>query len=489
MATSTTLYGPDGKPVRSSRLSREQAVGSVTSVRSPYEPIVAAGMTPKKLQALLSRAKDGDHHDYLVLASEMEQRDGHYFSQLRNRRLALVQLQRTVEAASEAGEDVRVADAVKEWLFSPALGSALDNILDATGKGFSVTEIVWKRAEEMWQPVAFKYRPQRWFFFERERAEELRLHDGSDVGEALDPFKYVCHVPHVFAGLPIAGGMARIVAALHVFKGYAVKDWMAFAEVFGMPIRIGRYAQGADDAAKEELRRAVTDIGSDAAAVIPNTMEIIFERASMSGNAGSDEFFMTLADWLNGEVSKAVLGQTMTTENGSSLAQAQVHDRVRTEIRNADAWQLANTLQRDIVVPFVDLNFGARPKDSDYPHVNFETEEPEDLESFAKAITPFIDRGLRVSEAAVMDKFGLTEPRPDERLLTAAGPAPSPDDDGEDEDGDGKTGAERDEDGEASRAELRATISTIVRRANSATNMRQFRRELDELVRLRGRSL
>nr|WP_284521082.1 DUF935 family protein [Shigella boydii] len=44
------------------------------------------------------------------------------------------------------------------------------------------------------------------------------------------------------------------------------------------------------------------------------------------------------------QISKAVLGQTMTTDNGSSRSQADVHNQVRMDIVRWDARQLANTL-------------------------------------------------------------------------------------------------------------------------------------------------
>lgn len=472
-----------GKPVSPSRLNREQAGGSVTSVRSPYEPMVAPGLTPKRLQSLLARAKEGDHADYLSLASEMEQRDGHYFSQLQTRRLAVEELERTVEASSDDPNDVKVADAVESWLFSPSFGMALAHVLDATAKGFSVTEIVWARGEEIWRPVAFKHRPQRWFSFERERVEELRLNNGTPEGEKLEPYKHILHVPNVLPGVLLGGGLARIVAAMHVFKGYAVKDWMAFAEVFGMPVRIGFYNQGASEQDKDDLREAVTNIGSDAAAVIPDTMRIEFERAAMSGSAGGDEFFKTLAEWLDSQTSKVVLGQTMTSDNGSSLAQAQIHNEVRKDIRNSDAWQLANTIQRDLVVPFVDLNFGKRLNDGDYPLANFDVSEPEDLESLAKSLVAFIDRGLPVSQAQILEKFGLSEPTAGEPLL---GPAAKPgfgSDDDEDEDDD--SGSDDDaEDKQATAAELRMMLARIGAEAERSTNMRQFRRQIRDLLRV-----
>lgn len=412
-----TIYGPDGKPASLRSLTSEQAHGHVGHVRQPFDPEVTMGLTPQRLQQILLQARQGDHEDYLSMAHEMEHRDSHYYSCLQTRKLAVFALPFNIEAADESDEEEALAEELRELVNGFRFRLAVLDILDGLGKGFSVVEVVWDTSENQWWPDEFKWRNQRWFRFDDyATAERLLLQDGSAEGEELLPFKFICHKPKIVSGLSLAGGLARTIAALHLFKGYAMKDWMAFAEVFGMPIRIGTYDEGATDKQKAELRRAVRDIGSDAAAIIPHTMSIIFERAAMSGNAGSDEFFMTLANWLNKEESKAVLGQTMTSEDGSSLAQAQVHNEVRIDIRNADAWQLTNTVNRDLIRPYVDINRGPRERNR-YPRFVIDTREPEDLVALAKALIPFINVGLPVEKKTVLDKFNLPEPEEGADLL------------------------------------------------------------------------
>lgn len=432
-------------------------------MRNPFDPEVALGLTPAKLVRLLHNAKGGDHFDYLSLAREMEQRDTHYFSALQTRKLAVMELERQVDASSEDAGDEAIADEVRSFIKTEAFSEALVHFLDAIGKGYSVTEIMWEQSATRWIPKSYKWRNQRWFQFDNDTAEELRLYDGTFNGQELDPFKYVIHAPHVVSGLSLAGGLARIVAVMHLFKGYILKDWMAFGEVFGMPIRVGKYEQGASTKDKEDLKRAVRDIGHDAAAIIPKSMEIIFERANASGNAGSDQFFLATHNAFNKEISKAVLGQTMTSEDGSSLAQAKVHENVRFDIRNADARQLSNTINRDLVRPFIDLNFGARDRDDDYPKFAFDIEEPADLMLLSQSLPPFIQLGLPVPEAWIREKFGIPEAQDGEALMTPSAPiAP-----GEDDDEDKKAKAE--------------LLSWIQDTANETTNMRVFRKKLAEM--------
>jgi phage gp29-like protein len=220
------------------------------------------------------------------------------------------------------------------------------------------------------------------------------------------------HRPRLKSGLTLRGGLARSVAALHLYKSFALKDWIVFAEVFGLPIRLGRYDTGAHKEADiATLRTAVANIGTDAAAVIPRTMEMEFIEASRNDGEG---LFSVLADWLDRQTSKVILGQTMTTDDGSSRAQAVVHDAVRSDILAADAKALSATINRDLVRPWVDLNYGPQQL---YPTATLAIEEQEDLETLSKALPPFIDRGLAVEAAAIRDKFGLQEPAKDAETL------------------------------------------------------------------------
>lgn len=413
---------PVGEP---QNLSKEITGAKRGSVRPPFDPLVASGLTPRSLACMLSDASQGDHEKYLLLAREMEQRDGHYYSALQTRKMAVAQLPRRIEAPAE-GADEKLVDLLTGIINGRGFSNVLINILDGIGKGYSVQEIIWDTANangRLWMPVAIKYRRPQWFRFSQEDGETivLRAEDGSET--PLVPFKFIVHVPQVLSGIPAAGGLARQVAAYHLFKSYVLRDWMGFAEVFGQPLRIGKFPKGADPADVDTLRQALMDLGADTCAVMPAGMEITFERAANSGFASGDDFYLKFSEWLNKEISKIVLGQTMTSEDGSSLAQAKVHDDVRKDIRNADALQLADTINRDLIQPFIDLNFGPRKSEHDYPKFCIDVEDPEDLTALATSLGPFIDRGLPVEAAQILDRFNIAEPEDGAVLLASIAPS------------------------------------------------------------------
>lgn len=396
-----------GQHIEYDQLTEEVAAPRVTGVRQVWHPSVAGGLTPGRLAALLQAAAEGDARDYLTLAEEMEERDLHYASVLGTRKLALAGLNIRVEAVSDEAEDVRRADVLREVVESPEFGEMQMDLTDALGKGYSVAEIIWDRSGKEWVPERFQWRDPRFFMFDRETGQELRLLDESDVvnGLALAPYKFIVHRPRLRAGLPIRGGLARLAAVGYMCKAWTWKDWMGFADIYGIPMRVGRYGPNASKEDIGILMSAVANLGSDAAAVIPESMRIDFTSAA--NVAGAGEFFKGLAEWWDKQMSKAIVGQTMSTDDGSSMAQAKVHNEVRLDLLEADAKAESNTLNRMFVRPFCDLNFAPGRR---YPRLLIDVPKPEDLKLLTDALSTLVPLGLRVEQSVVRDKFGIPEP-------------------------------------------------------------------------------
>lgn len=423
----TRILGPDGKPLELEALQEPIARPTLTGIRTVWgHPPIAPGLTPQRLAQVLLDANEGWPRDYLTLAEEMEERDWHYAGVLGTRKRAVSGLAPTVEAASDAGADVKLADAIRELIRQAAFGDMVDDALDAIGKGYSAIEIVWDRSGKTWTPT-YHWRDPRFFRFDYvTQSELLLLSDDNIMGSALPPFKFIQHRPRLKSGVPVRGGLARLVSAAYMCKSYTLTDWLAFAEVFGMPLRIGRYDAGATPSDINTLITAVANIGTDAAAIIPKSMDIQFAELPKTSDGGA-AVYQNLADWLDRQVSKAILGQTMTTDaqsTGLNSNSAQVHNEVRTDILAADAKQLANTLNRDLVRPYIDLNFGPQTV---YPRIKLAVVEPDDLQTLATALSLLVPVGLEVEQSEVRGKFGFSEPPPGAKLLrVATAPMPPP---------------------------------------------------------------
>ncbi|MBN3968537.1 DUF935 domain-containing protein [Pseudomonas gregormendelii] len=420
--TQSRIVDQHGRPVQLDQLTEELAAPRLTGVRQVWHSSVASGLTPQRLSNILQAAAEGNAHDYLTLAEEMEERDLHYASVLGTRKLAVAGLNIRVEAASDEAEDVRRADAVREVVESAEFGELQSETVDALGKGFSVSEIIWDRSGKTWMPDRFETRDQRFFQFDRETGRELRLLDEADMvnGVALAPYKFIVHLPRIRSGLPIRGGLARLAAVAYMCKAWTWKDWMGFADIYGIPMRIGRYGPNASKDDIGILLSAVANLGSDAAAVIPDSMRIDFQNAA--NVAGAGDFFKGLAEWWDKQVSKAVVGQTMSADDGASLAQAKVHNEVRLDLLEADAKALSNTLNRQFVRPFCDLNFAPGRR---YPKLIVDVPQPENIELLIKALKDLVPLGLEVEQSVILDKLNLPSPAEGAKVLgkPAATPA------------------------------------------------------------------
>ncbi len=447
-----TLYDAYGREVDTGMLSQEQAAPTMAGVRNIYSVMhPSAGLTPHRLSQILQAAEIGDPYLYLELAEEMEEKDLHYLAVLGTRKNAVSQLDLVVRAASAGAEDQRAAALVREMIVNgpTQLDAVLFDILDAVGKGFSATEIMWDRSGREWLPVELKWRDPRWFAFDWISGEQVLVrtlkgemeaaparvergprHFGADAGlvpswtkagiglqpmtAPLAPFKFIVHFAKAKTGLPIRGGLARAAGWSYLFKNYVLKDWVTFTEVFGQPLRVGKYHPGASEQDKQALLQAVSNIGTDAAAIIPESMLIEFTEAHQTASA---ELYQRFCEYLDAQVSKAVLGQTLTTEmprSGGSRAAAQVHESVRRDILNADARRLAATLRRDLIRPVVDLNMGPQ---AHYPTIELGLPDDSDVKVFAEIVAMLADRGLRVSQKTVLDRLGIAQAEGSEAVL------------------------------------------------------------------------
>ena len=206
-----------------------------------------------------------------------------------------------------------------------------------------------------------------------------------------------------------------MVASAFMAKSYTLTDWLAFAEVFGMPLRLGKYHQAATQEDIDTLVRAVSGLGSDGAAVVPEGMTIEFQEGNRSGG---DQLFQVLAEYLDKQVSKAVLGQTASSEGTpGKLGNEQLQTDVFEGIIRADAQSLANTINRDLIKPFIDVNFGQQEH---YPRFQLPLHDHDDLSLLMEALEKLVPLGLQVEASWVRDKFGIPDPDQNAVLLGAS---------------------------------------------------------------------
>lgn len=403
---------------------------AVTAIRDRWSNYPSSGLTPQKLATIFKEADSGDIVRQAELFEEMEEKDTHLFSELQTRKNAVHGLDYDILPWSESAEDKKIRDFVADSLFSlDSFEDALLDLLDAIGKGYSLCEILWSAdgARAVISRLEWIH-AKKAVFYERGLANMYAksfevpriLTEAQPIeGEQMPSFKLVYHRYKARSGYDPRAGILRVCAWMYLFKNYAVKDWVAFAEIFGMPLRVGKYDAGASREDKDALALAIQSLGSDAAGIISKNTEIEFIEALKS--TGTNSIHEALANFCDKQMSKAILGQTATTEGTpGKLGNEDAQDRVRHDLIKSDSEGLANTLRRQIIRPLVGYNFGW---DKPLPWFKFLYERGEDLVNLSTVYKNLREIGQPMSQEHVSDRFKVPLPQAGETALAA--PAPS----------------------------------------------------------------
>lgn len=415
-----------GRPVET-RKKPESKPLAAAPVMDSWRNYVSAGLTPQRLSALLREADSGNVTRQAELFDQMEEKDAHLLGEAEKRRNAILDVEFQITPASEDARDVKVAEFVQEYFDNLSdWDDTIVSLQDAVGKGFSALEINWDVSTGQAMPTDLIFIEQKRFNFADTngylRKYPLLMSDTNMMGEEIPAWKLLFHRYGGKSGHAARSGLYRVCAWMYLFRNYAVKDWMAFLEVFGMPLRLGKYDAGASQEDKEALIAAIQSLGSDAAGIISKNTEIEFIEALKSGAKG-DNPFLAMAEFCGKEISKALLGQTLSADVGDtgSYAASQTHNEVRLDLAKADTRSVAATVRYQLIRPIVGFNFGW---DTPVPGYKAIWTEREDLESLSTVYTNVIGFGQPVSAEHVSERFGIPLPEKGQALLEPRSQAP-----------------------------------------------------------------
>ena len=411
------ILDPYGKPIRRAPTKRQVRARVVDSGASRNLWRTSTGpLTPASLSRMLRDHADGNMERFLTFAEEAEERNEHYGAVLGVRKRAVEGAQYSVRPGGDSAADKEVAAFAASLVDSPAFIDIVEDMLDAFGKGFSVSEIIWHVTAERWRPVDYIHIDPRHFQLDPSDRRRLRIRSRETRdGLEMPPYKFLLHFSKLKSGAPQRSALARMVAWTYLFQNFTLKDWVGYVETYGQPVRVGKYGKEATDDDVAELVRALQNIGTDAAAAIPENMQIEFIKAA----GGGGETFRQLSEFCDRRISKAVLGQTMTTDDGSSHAQASVHDDVRTDIKRSDVRKLCATVNEQLIRPAIDLNFGPQAA---YPTLVAPVLDPEDLKELREAVKDFAAMGVAVPQRYVHERWGIPKAAEGEDVLVPPAP-------------------------------------------------------------------
>jgi hypothetical protein len=167
--------------------------------------------------------------------------------------------------------------------------------------------------------------------------EDLNGNKGLDVSEVDDILLYARFYNNI--------GILEKAAPYTILKRHSWGSWDEFEELFGVPIRIAKIASQSETV-KNEVAGWLEEMGSAPYGVFPIGTEIDIKE-----NSKADAFnvFYQKIQALDKELSKLILHQTMTTENGASKAQGNVHENTLAEVVKSDQKKMLSFLNKRLV--------------------------------------------------------------------------------------------------------------------------------------------
>ena len=344
---------------------------------------------------------------------------------LRKRRNAVVAREWQVEPGGDAPADLLAAELVKAALKRIRFDRACRGLLTAVLTGISVAEIMWEAAEievngtrRTWiVPADIRVRNPRRFAFDRDGKLRLLTREARTQGIAVPDRKFIVVRYWAEENEDAYGrGLGYDLFWPVFFKRNGVALWNALIEKHGQPFVYAEYPNGTSDGDVDRLVTMIQGIARGAGVAVPSGTLIKMLEVSKTGTA---DMHKELVQAMNAEISKIVLGETLTTEMGQNGARAasETHNDVRTELADADADMLSEELNESLLRWIVDLNLPGAAM----PSVWRKAPEEPDLIASATLDEKLFAVGYEPTEKLVLERYG-----PGYRRIAGGKPATPP---------------------------------------------------------------
>ena len=399
------ILGPDGRPISRPEIGTE--IATIRDGRDVTRGYVSDWSYLQPQDKIL-RYQGGVAYE---LYEEILQ-DDRVHATLSQRRSAVTSRDTEVIAGGKMRRDKMAADFITQVLDHVKWDTVTDLMLYGVFYGYSVAEALWMRDGAQVAIDRLMVRNRRRFVFDPDKKLKLLTTDNPN-GEALPDVKFWTFATGADNDdEPYGRGLASKVYWPWWFKRNQVKFWLVLLEKFGTPTVLGRYRRNATPEERQNLRRVVESVIGAAAVNMPEDMLIELLEATRSGTVDYESFY----DAMQTAITTVILSETMTTQDGSSLAQAQVHMEVRKELVEADADLVCDSFNRTIVRWLTAWNFpGAVP-----PRVTRRMEDPAALKALADRDKVIVDMGHKLTREYVERTYGV------EVAEKSPTPAPAP---------------------------------------------------------------
>jgi len=344
-------------------LDLERRIVRHDPLRDHLRRYLTDALTPEKLAAVWKQVDQGDLAAMVETAEEIEAKEPRIFRLAARRRESLSEVEWEIAAPPDdelpelsTPEDAKaVADVLRRDLQAiRSFSQTVDHLITGITSGLAVSELIWRRGVlvDTQDVPANRLNATPW------KDPDVRvIAEDNWIGYQARPGKFMVFAPTQRVWQRTKVVLPRAASVLYMAKHFAITDWLAYAEIFGMPWRIARIADAGNDELRKQVKKWLSEMAADSFAVMPMDVELQFAEASRSSQPFGDLIAM-----IHDEMSILYLGQTLTTDIGDrgSFAATKVHANVAASISMADMRKESHMMRDQLLRPMAALRFPRR---------------------------------------------------------------------------------------------------------------------------------
>ena len=339
--------------------------------------------------------------------------------------------------ASSPRQAKRARDMLAERIEDLLPEYVLDRFLTyGEGLGFQAAQLLWSMSEKRWWPQIQHWHGALTYYLVSSRTFMAITMEGQAPIVAGDGH-WILHAPH---GLYRGWLHSKVRACSYPWLAaqYALRDWMRYCEVHGLPIKKLKVPSYANERQKQDFERLMSTLGSEPVVALPQNVDpkgVSWDLELLEATSNSWQGFEAIIARCDKRISISWLGQNLTTDvDAGSLAAANVHSHVKLEMSKSDARLLATTLNEQLIKKWAEYNFDDV---SLAPRISWLIEDPEDLQAkstaintAAQAFASLTQSGIKVDPVAFFMPYGVqvtgqSQPQPGPAAPSQPQPGPA----------------------------------------------------------------
>lgn len=322
-------------------------------------------------------------------------RDDQVKSTFDQRRANVIGRETRVEPGGPSDLDKMAADFLREQLGRIAWDRTTKKMLSGLMYGYGVGECMWGQRGFQITLESIKVRRAKRFRFMQDGALALMRKDKPEVLPGRKFWTFTAGAED--DDDPYGLGLGHWLHWPVWFKRNVIRFWAIFVERFSMATVIAK-AGNLTDEQRSELLDLLSAVTGGGRIVLPKGVDI--ELAQSMKDSGGD--YAKFVDLMNASISKINVGQTMTTDDGASLSQSEVHERVGTFTARDDDGILSDSFMQGPARWLTEWNFPG----AETPRVYRDFGIAADLAATAQRDVSLNTIGYKPTPARVLEVYG-----------------------------------------------------------------------------------